>query len=255
MKKLNFVYVILIIATMSLSACATTQPVATEKGQAQSENLANWNFEYIKQTPPIMMRDALIEMVGQTSGPIPYYYEEAVKLSGHSCMIVAAAWTMTRVALEELYQNGEVPVRGQIAIKMPGAEDEWNIGVFGEVMTFITGASPKTGFSGSIFAKGNPLSIRQNKMVYTEEPVGTKPPKMKFIFTRIDTGKSVAASWNIMLVQPPTNEKILAKPAYKLASGAATSEEAETFNKNWNDAAHFLLNNTVEGLVTVSVVE
>ncbi len=202
-----------------------------------------------------MMRDALIELVGCASGPIPYYYEEAVKLSGHSCMIVAAAWTMTRVALEELYQNGELPVRGQIAIKMPGAEDEWNIGVFGEVMTFITGASPKTGFSGSIFAKGNPLSIRQNKMVYTEEPVGTPPPKMKFIFTRIDTGKSVATSWNIMLVQPPTNEKILAKPAYELASGTATTEEAETFNKNWNDAAEFLLKNTVEGLVTVKVVE
>lgn len=252
MKKLNFVYVILIIATMSLSACAPTasvQPVATEK------NLANWNFEYIQQIPPIMMRDPLIELVGQTNEPIPYYYEEAVKLSGHSCMIVAAGWTITRVALEELYQNGEVPVRGQIAIKMPGAEDEWNIGVFGEVMTYITGASAKTGFSGSIFAKGNPLSIRRNKMVYTEERVGTRPPKMKFIFTRIDTGKSVAVSWNIMLVQPPTNEKILAKPAHKLASGAATPEEAERFIKNWNDAAHFLLKNPVKGLVTVTVVK
>lgn len=257
-KKLNFVYVILIIATMSLSACAPTasvQPVATEKGQAKSENLTNWNVEYIQQVPPIMMRDPLIEMFGQSSGPIPYYYEEAVKMSGHSCMVVAAAWTMTRLALEELYQNGEVPVRGQIAIKMPGAEDEWNIGVFGEVMMFITGASPKTGFSGSILAKGNPLTIRRNKMVYTEEPVGTRPPKMKFIFTRIDTGQSVAVSWNIALVQPPISEKILAKPGYKLAAGTATPEEAEKFNKNWNDAALFLLKNPVKGLITVRAVE
>jgi len=120
---------------------------------------------------------------------------------------------------------------------------------------YITGASPKTGFSGSFLGKGNPLAIRRNKMVYTEEPVGTRPPKMKFIFSRIDTGQSVAVSWNITLVQPPISEKILAKPGYKLASGAATPEEAEKFNKNWNDAALFLLKNPVKGLITVRVVE
>jgi len=40
-----------------------------------------------------------------------------------------------------------------------------------------------------------------------------------------------------------------------LASGAATPEEAEKFNKNWNDAALFLLKNPVKGLFTVRVVE
>ena len=257
-KKLYFVFAILIIATMSLSACAPAapaQPVAAEQEQAQPASGANWNFEYIKEVPPIMMRDPLIELVGQTDEPIPYYYEEVVKLSGHSCMIVAAGWTMTRVALEELYPGEEVPVRGQIAIEMPGAEAQWNVGVFGEVMAYITGASPKTGFSGSIFAKGEPLTIRRNKMVYTEEPTDTAPPAMEFIFTRIDTGKSVAVSWNIALVQPPTNEKILAEPAFSLASGAATPEEAAKFIQDWNDAALFLLENPVEGLITVRVVE
>ena len=258
MKKLHLIFIVLFIAAMSLSACAPSapiQPVAVEQELAQSESGANWNYEYIQQVAPIMMRDPLIELVGQTNEPIPYYYEEVVKLSGHSCMIVAAGWTMTRLALEELYPNGEVPVRGQIAIEMPGAEDEWNIGVFGEVMTYITGASPKTGFSGSIFAEGDPLTIRRNKMVYTEEPAGTAPPAMEFIFTRMDTGKSVAVSWDIALVQPPTNEKMLAEPAYKLASGAATSEEAEKFIQDWNDAALFLLENPVDGLVTVRVVD
>ena len=169
-------------------------------------------------------------------------------------MVVAAGWTMTRQALETLYPNEEVPMRGQIAIEMPGAEDEWNIGVIGEVMMYITGASPKTGFSGSIF-KDNPLTIRKNKMVYTEEPVGTAPPAMEFIFTRMDTGKSVAVSWNIALVQPPTNEKLLAEPAQKLATGAATPEEAEKFIKDWNDAALFLLGNSVDGLVTVKAID
>ena len=256
MTKLYSVFAILIVATMSLSACApsaTPQPVAE---QAQVSSGANWNFDYIQQVPPIMMKDALIETVGQTSEPIPYYYEEAVKLSGHSCMIVSAAWAMTRLALEELYPNGEVPIRGQILVDMPGAEDEWNIGVFGEVITYVTGASPKTGFSGSIFA-GNPLTVRKNKMVYTEEAVGTAPPMMEFIFTRMDTGKSVATSWNIKLVQPPTNEKILKEPAAKLTSGTATDEEAKKFIQDWNDAALFILENAgkLDGLVTVKVVE
>ncbi len=256
MKKVYFVLVI--IATMSLLACATSapvQPAAEEKVQAPAESGVNWNFDYITQTPPIMMRDPLIELVGQIDEAIPYYYEEAVKLSGHSCMIVAAAWTITREALEVLYPGDEVPVRGQIAIEMPGAEDEWNIGVFGEVMAYITGASPKTGFSGSIFARGEPLTVRKNKMVYTEEPVGTAPPKMEFIFTRTNTGKSVAVSWNITLVQPPTNEKLLAEPAHNLASGTATAEEAAKFIQDWNDAAAFLLDNPVDGLVTVKVVK
>ena len=257
MKRRYLLFAILIIVTIALSACAPatpTQPVAVENELAQSESGANWNYQYIKQVPPIMMRDALIELVGQTNDPIPYYYEEAVKLSGHSCMVVAAGWTMTRLALEELYPNGEVPVRGQITIQMPGAEDEWNIGVIGEVMMYITGASPQTGFSGSIF-KENPLTIRKNKMVYTEESVGTPPPAMEYIFTRMDTGKSVAVSWNIALAQPPINEKVLAEPAQKLAAGTATSEETEKFIKDWNDAALFLLENSVDGLVTVRVVD
>ncbi|MBN2119037.1 MAG: hypothetical protein JW730_20885 [Anaerolineales bacterium] len=260
MKKLYFVLAALVIAALALSACApapATEAAAVEKEQSQAATGAKWNYAYIQQVPPIMMRDPLIEMLGQTDGPIPYYYEEAAKLSGHSCMVVAAAWTMTKLALEQLYPDGEVPVRGQITIQSPGAEDEWNIGVFGEVMAYITGAAPKTGFSGSVFAKGNPLTVRRNKMLYTEEPIGTAPPKMEWIFTRIDTGKSVAVSWNIALVQPAINEKVLTEPAGKLASGTASPEEAAKFIKDWNDAALYLLENAgkVDGLVTVRVLE
>lgn len=255
MKKLYSAVLMLVVSALLVTACGASAPVQQE--QTQYDNGEKWNYAYIEQVPPIMMRDPLIELVGQTDGPLPYYYEEAAKLSGHSCMVVAAAWTMTRLALEELYPNGEVPVRGQISIQAPGAEDEWNIGVFGEVMAYITGASPKTGFSGSIFAKGSPLTIRRNKMIYTEEPVGTAPPKMEWIFTRIDTGKSVAVSWNIALVQPPINEKNLTEPGNKLASGTASPEEAAKFIKDWNDAALYLLENAgkVEGLVTVRLVE
>jgi hypothetical protein len=259
--KLRYSLLSLIIAlALILSACssaAPTTPAAPSEPAEPAKVEAKWNYDYITQVPPIMMRDALIEMLGQTNEPIPYYYEEAVKVAGHSCMVAASAWMMTKLALEELYPDGEVPVRGQIAIQMPGAENEWNIGVYGEVMTFITGAAPATGFSGSVFAKGNPLTIRRDKMTYTEETIGTPPPQMQYIFTRIDTGKSVAVSWNIAKVIPAINEKVLAEPGHALASGSATPEQVAEFNKNWNDAALYILQNAgvVEGLVTVTPVE
>ena len=65
-------------------------------------------------------------------------------------------------------------MRGQIAVEAPGAEDEWFVGVVGEVITFITGAAPKTGFIGAEFGQTDDVFVRQNKMVYPEEPTGQK---------------------------------------------------------------------------------
>ena len=66
---------------------------------------------------------------GQSQVAVPYYYEEAVKLAGHSCGATAGAWIITKKALEALYPEGETPVRGQIAVEAPGAENEFPVGV------------------------------------------------------------------------------------------------------------------------------
>jgi hypothetical protein len=39
-----------------------------------------------------MMTDLYFDIFGQADGAVPYYYEEAVKLSGHSCVATAGAW-------------------------------------------------------------------------------------------------------------------------------------------------------------------
>jgi hypothetical protein len=88
----------------------------------------------------------------------------------------AGAFVIARKALDELYPGDEIPVRGQIKVYVPGAEDQWNLGVFGEVITYITGAAPKTGFNGSEFGQVNDLYVRQNKMIYTDLPIPTPPP-------------------------------------------------------------------------------
>ena len=72
---------------------------------------------------------------------------------------------MTRKALEALYPDGEIPMRGQISVEAPGAEDEWFVGVFGDVITFVTGASPHTGFIGAEFGKTDDIFILIKKKV------------------------------------------------------------------------------------------
>ena len=249
MKKLFLLFAVLAIAVLGVTAVS-----AAEGDDPDGEPI--WTQDYISEVPPIMMSDPYLEMFGQIDGPIPYEYAEAVKLAGHSCGATTGAWTITRKALEVLYPDGEVPVRGQILVEAPGAEDEWYIGVFGEIITFITGASPKTGFIGAEFGKANEVFVRQNKMTYTEEPVGTAPPLMEWIFTRVDTGQRVSVNFNLMMVQPPASEERI-EMGKKMALGQATEEEAAEYVEYWNQRALFVLENadTLEGFFNVMVLD
>jgi predicted hydrocarbon binding protein len=231
------------------SGDAKTETVTAEPAEAFA-----WDQDYIKGVPPIMMIDPYFKIFGQSQVPVPYNYEEVVKLEGHSCGATTGAWTITRKALEALYPDGEVPVRGQIAVEAPGAEDEWYVGVFGEIISFITGAAPKTGFNGAEFGQTNKVFVRQNKMVYTEEPTGKKPPMMEWVFTRLDTGAKVGVKFNLMVITPiatPEQQEM----GKKMAAGEATPEEMEAYYKYWNDRAKFVLDNadTLEGFFTVTV--
>jgi hypothetical protein len=250
MKSPLFILIILAFVGSSISGCSPA-PTAALEHQVEIP----WTQSHITSVPPIMMRDPFLELLGQTTGPLAYTYEEAVKLSGHSCGAVAGAWTITRKALEALYP-GETPVRGQILVQAPGAENEWHVGVFGEVITYITGAAPKTGFSGSEFAKGDDIFVRRDKMTYTEEPTGTAPPMMEWVFTRADTGKSVGVKFNVMAVQPLATEERTAM-GVKMASGAATPEEAADYVKYWNDRVDFIFANadSMDGLFILTIHE
>jgi hypothetical protein len=245
MKKLQVVFVIIMIGALLLPACS--------QAPAQAEPSSVWTQDYITQVEPIMMMEPYFAIFGQTDGAIPYYYEEAVKLAGHSCGATAGAWTITRKALEVLYPDGEIPVRGQIAVDAPGAEDEWFVGVFGEIITYLTGAAPRTGFNGSDFAV-NDLYVRQNKMVYDEAPTGEQPPMREWVFTRLDTGVSVGVKFNLAVITPIATPERVAM-GQKLAQGLATPEEAADYIEYWNARARFVFDNadTLDGFFTVTI--
>ena len=275
MAKSRVILLALVAAGLALSACAPT-PAATNQPQLdlatkistevqpsqeplsaapEPADVFAWDQDYITQVPPIMMIDPYFQIFGQSQVAVPYYYEDAVKLAGHSCGATTGAWTITRKALEALYPNGEIPVRGQIAVEAPGAEDEWFVGVFGEIITFVTGAAPKTGFIGAEFGETNDLFVRQNKMVYPEEPTGQLPPKMEWMFTRLDTGARVGVIFNLAVITPiatPERQEM----GKKMAAGEATPEEAADYYKYWNDRAKFVLENAdMDGFFTVTVYD
>ena len=278
MKRLYKVVAFLILATLVLSACspATVEtpvevvtenvvedaaPADEEVEEEEAETVDvpeveegfSWDQDYITEVPPIMMMDPYFEIFGQSQVPVPYYYETAVKLSGHSCGATSGAWTIAKKALETLYPNGEVPVRGQISVQAPGAEDEWFVGVFGEVITYITGASPKTGFIGAEFGQTNDLFVRQNKMVYADEPTGQMPPQREWIFTRLDTGAQVGIKFNLAVITPVATPERQAM-GKKMAAGEATPEEAADYYEYWNDRAKFVFENQdMEGFFQMAV--
>ena len=287
MKKLYSILAILIIAVFVLTACSPaeapqpppqpTQPEATQLPAtpkpvvelATPEELATaetapveetkvseivesiWDQAYIDEVPPIVMIEPYFQIFGQSKVAVPYYYEGAVKLAGHSCGATTGAWIITKKALDALYPGDEIPVRGQIKVEAPGAEDEWFTGVFGEIIAYVTGAAPKTGFIGAEFGEANDLFIRQNKMTYPETATGTQPPKMEWIFTRTDTGRKVSVNFNLAIITPIATEDRQAMGA-KLAKGLASQEEADDYYQYWNDRAKFVLENQdMDGFFTV----
>lgn len=224
------------------------------------EKKGGWIQDHVLDVPDIEMYEPFFDLFGQREPGrvVDYTYEEAVKLVGHSCGATSSAWEIAKKAFEILYPD-ETPVRGEIMVYAPGAEDEWNIGVIGEVITYITGAAPKTGFSGAEFGNGagpfpgDPVYVRRNKMVYTEEPVGTWPPNgMVWRFGRIDTGAQACIRFNYVGptgIQPPAGPDWVALGA-KVASGMATPEEVEQYTTWWNDRVEYVFDNA-DSLVVV----
>lgn len=103
---------------------------------------------FFHDLPKIRMYDPLAEFLGMAAnGILTYSYEDAAKLSGHSCPTVAGAYLMIRRGLDELYRE-DVPVRGEIRVFFKEEQGEGTVGVTANVASMITGAAGIGGFRG-----------------------------------------------------------------------------------------------------------
>ncbi len=173
------------------------------------------------------MHDPLAEFLGASAdGRIEYRYVDAVRLAGHSCPTVAAAYWMTLKALAALYPDA-LPQRG--AIRVDFREDRLSgvTGVIANVVSMLTGATLDSGFKG-IGGRFDRRDLLHFSTGVTEE----------IRFTRIDTGDSVEVAARLQSVPfaPDTPELMR-----KCLEGKATPDEAARFRDQWQARVRSLL--------------
>lgn len=175
----------------------------------------------------LTLHDPLAEFLGATEGGvIEYRYIDAVKLAGHSCPTVAAAYWMTLKGLAYLYPDS-LPERGGIRVEFRQDRLSGVTGVIANVVTMLTGATHDTGF------KGIGGQFDRRKLLYFSADIAEE-----IRFTRADTGQAVdvAAQLQGVPFAPQTSELM-----QKCLNGSATKEETALFREHWQARVRALL--------------
>ncbi|HSM98975.1 MAG TPA: hypothetical protein VLS47_08175 [Gallionella sp.] len=183
--------------------------------------------DFFDAVPRISLYDPLAEFLGATTdGILEYGYFDAVRLAGHSCPTVAAAYWSTCKALASLYPDA-MPVRGDIRVEFNLDSASGVTGVIANVVSMLTGAMSDNGFKG-LAGRFD----RRKKLFFAVE----MPGEMRF--TRLDTGRAVQVATNLKLI--PASPRLPALMASCL-SNTATAAEAAEFRQLWQARVRSIL--------------
>ncbi len=147
--------------------------------------------DFMKQAPTIKLREPLAWTLGtfeDENNIFEYSFIDTVKMAGHSCPTVSAAYIGCLTTLKKLYPDS-VPVRGEISVIVYGDAEEGVYGVIAQVFSFITGACTNTGFKG-LGSKFN----RKDLLKFS--PDTPDLGAMCFEFERLDNKKKVLLKIN-----------------------------------------------------------
>ncbi len=183
--------------------------------------------DFFDVVPTISLYDPLAEFLGTTKdGILRYGYFDAVRLAGHSCPTVAAAYWSTYKALASLYQDA-MPVRGEIRVEFGQDSASGVTGVIANVVSMLTGAMSDNGFKGI----GGRFDRRKRLFFAVEIPVEMR-------FTRLDTNQTVQVATNLKLVPAsPRLPKLMAS----CISNTATAAETAEFRQLWQARVRSIL--------------
>ena len=182
---------------------------------------------FFAEVPRLRLHDPLAELLGCAEhGVLEYSYADAVRLAGHSCPTVAAAYWLTWLALAELYPRS-LPQRGGIKVELRDDARTGSTGVVATVIQMLTGAAGGSGFKGiqglharaglQRFMPDLPLSLR---------------------FTRLDTGEAVDAAVDLsMAPEDPT----LAPALARAVGGSVCDEDRRALGQAWQERVRHLL--------------
>ncbi|MBL8487029.1 MAG: hypothetical protein JNK22_08090 [Rhodocyclaceae bacterium] len=183
--------------------------------------------EFFERVPRLRARDPLAEFLGASDdGILEYGYADAVRLAGHSCPTVAAAYRITLLGLARLYGR-ELPERGGVRVDIRQAQEEGVAGVIGAVASLLTGTAGEGGFRGLGGRFG-----RRGLLRY-----GVTLP-LDYRFTRLDTGAAVDCGVDLRHVPADPEMPLLMQ---KCLQGQADRQERERFAGLWQDRVRRLL--------------
>lgn len=187
--------------------------------------------DFFDAVPTISLYDPLAEFLGTTKdGILQYGYFDAVRLAGHSCPTVAAAYWSTCKALAFLYPDA-TPVRGEIRVEFSQDSTSGVTGVIANVVSMLTGAMSDNGFKGI----GGRFD-RRKKLFFAVEMPGEMPWEIRF--TRLDTNQTVLVVTHLQRV--PASPRLPALMASCIRNTAGTAEIAE-FRQLWQARVRSIL--------------
>lgn len=107
---------------------------------------------------------------------------DVVRFAGHACPSMVGAFFITKTAIEILYPENQLCVRGDIRIDIPKKPTDGATGPIANVFGFITGAWSETGFGGL-----SGKFVRKNLIHFGSENAIPN----SYRFTRLSNNKSV----------------------------------------------------------------
>ena len=193
--------------------------------------------ESLTRVKPIRMREPLAETLGAVDGRgvlLDYSFVDVVKMAGHACPTVSAAYLICEMALERLY-GPAAPVRGEIAVTVYGEPDDGVYGVMAQVFSFITGAAPATGFKGL-----GPKFKRKDLLTFSNERID--PEAMCFEFERRDTGDALLVKFFSNRVPFPEDKaRKMSRLMAPAIWDAAPEAEQRQFRDLWMEKVEHIL--------------
>ncbi len=192
---------------------------------------SNWLPDYLESIPRLKFVDYLGALLTGTldPGPVEYTFEDVIKQSGHACPTIAGAYGIVLEGMSVLYSAEEIPVRGGIKVVCPETPSTGAMGPLSQAISYLTGASGENGFHGL-----GGQHQRKGLLTFSGQPRKESP----FVFTRLDTGKSVGVFYHAEKI--PSNPQ-MGELMQKTLSGSATSVEAIEFGQMWQERVKFVL--------------
>ncbi len=188
----------------------------------------------------IKLQDPLSDILGVfEDGFYEISYIEVVKGAGHSCPTVAGAYIMAQEAIKALYSNG-TGIRGDIKVEFKEDLSEGVAGVIANVVSYITGATDKSGFKGL-----NGKFARHSLMFFNQDI------KSNARFTSLSQNKTVDVYYNPNVIPPSKEMQPLMQ---KIMQNQATDDEKNLFGKLWQERVKNIFEN-IDKAVSVEVVK